>query len=422
MTSNGTAAVAGAELDRILRERQVRTMFQPIVHLESGAAVGFEALVRGPEGSLLDSADSLLEAAYAAGRVAELDWVARANACHAALAAGLDPEQLLFLNVEPLALDSECRPDLWPDIERAFGMFRIVLEITERTLDRDPGLLLDALDRVRPTVVGFALDDVGSTEATLSMLPLVTPAIIKLDRRIVQGEVDDETAQVLTTAYDEAERTGATLLNEGIETARHASLARSFGATLGQGYFFGPPSWQPEPGRGLAEPMRLQAETPALIATPFDALRGYTNGRASAELLAPIGRHLEPCVAELAAPALLICLFPDPDLFGPDDRSRLSDLARRGVLTAVLGPGLPSQIGGGIRGAGLRGEPDITNEWAVVVLSSCSAGAMLARADPQSPNEFEFGVTHDPARVVAAARCLFRRLGHPVLRMLGQLS
>ena len=158
MTSNGTAEVAGAELDRILRERLVRTMFQPVVHLESGAAVGFEALVRGPEGSSLESADSLFEAAYGAGRVAELDWVARASACHAALAAGLDPEQLLCLNVEPLALDSECRPDLWPDIERAFGMFRIVLEVTERTLDRDPGLLLDGLDRVRPRVVGFALD------------------------------------------------------------------------------------------------------------------------------------------------------------------------------------------------------------------------------------------------------------------------
>ena len=422
MMSERTATIAGSELDRILRERQLRAMFQPIVHLASGATIGYEALIRGPEGSPLASADSLLKAAYAAGRVVELDWVARASACRAALAAGLDPEQLLFLNVEPLALASECPPDLWPDIERALGMFRIVLEVTERTLGRDPGLLLDGLDRVRPTVVGFALDDVGSTATTLAMLPLVSPAVIKLDRRIVQGDIDDETVHVLMSAYEEAERTGAILLNEGIETAEQARLARSFGATLGQGYFFGQPSWQPDPARGLAEPMRLHTAAPQLISAPFDALRGLVNGRASADLLAPISRHLEPCVADLTAPALLIWLLPDPALFGPDDRRRLSDLARQGVLTAVLGPGLPAQLGDGIRGAGMRGEPDITNEWATVVLSSCSAGAMLARVVPESPTEFEFGLTHDPPRVVAAARCLFRRLGHPVAPTSGRPS
>jgi EAL domain-containing protein (putative c-di-GMP-specific phosphodiesterase class I) len=422
MTTKRTATVAGGELDRILRERRLRTLFQPIVHLESGAAVGYEALVRGPEGSPLATADSLLEAAYSAGRVVELDWVARASACRAALAARLDPEQLLFLNVEPLALDSECPPDLWPDIERAFGMFRIVLEVTERTLDRDPGKLLDGLDRVRPTVVGFALDDVGSAVATLAMLSLVGPAVIKLDRRIVQGDLDDESVQVLTMAYEEAERTGAILLNEGIETANHEALARSLGGTLGQGYFFGHPSPQPVPARGLTEPMRMHAEAPASVSTPFDALHGYVNGRAGSSLLTTISRNLLPCVADLTAPALLICLLPDPVLFGPDERRRLSDLARQGVLTAVLGPGLPAHIGDGIRGAGARGEPDITNEWATVVLSSCSAGAVLARADDKSPTEFEFGMTHNPARVLAAARCLFRRLGRPEPRAGGRPS
>src|SRR4029450_3042483 len=104
-------------------------------------------------------------------------WVARASACRAAMAAHLDPDQILFLNVEPLALDSDCPPDLWPDVERAFQTLRIVLEVTERSLDRDPGLLLDGLDRLRPTIAGFALDDVGATTATLSMLPLIAPAV-----------------------------------------------------------------------------------------------------------------------------------------------------------------------------------------------------------------------------------------------------
>ena len=49
--------------------------------------------------------------------------------------------------------------------------------------------------------------------------------------------------------------------------------------------------------------MRLHAETPPSVPAPFDALRGYVNGRASAELLASISRHLEPCVADLTVPS-----------------------------------------------------------------------------------------------------------------------
>ena len=412
MSKRRTTTLEVSEFDRILRERQLRTMFQPIVRLASGATIGYEALVRGPEGSPLASANALLEAAYTADRVVEFDWVARASACRAAMAAHLDPDQILFLNVEPLALDSDCPPDLWPDVERAFRTLRIVLEVTERSLDRDPGLLLDGLDRLRPTIAGFALDDVGATTATLSMLPLIAPAVIKLERNIVQQVQSAETTRVLSIAYEEVERTGATILTEGIETTGQAAFARSVGASLGQGYFLGRPSWKPVPARGSAEPMPLRAETPPSVLAPFDALGGIVNGRATETILGPLSRDLEPCVTNLAGPALYICLLPDPALFRPDDRRRLAGLAEQGVLTAVLGPGLPTQLGGGIRGAGLRGEPDITNEWATVVLSPCSAGAMLARADVESdPTEFEFGVTHDVQRVIAAARSLFRRLG-----------
>ena len=152
-----------------------------IVHLASGAMVGYEALVRGPEGSRFASANSLLEAAYAAHRVVEFDWVAHASACRTAMAQGLRSDQLLFMNIEPLALDSECPQDLRSDIDKAFGMFQVVLEVTERSLDRDPGSLLDGIERQRPLVAGLALDDVGADPVTVSMLPIVAPAVIKLD-------------------------------------------------------------------------------------------------------------------------------------------------------------------------------------------------------------------------------------------------
>ena len=93
--------------------------------------MAFEALARGPKGSRFASAPALLAEAYRTGRVTEFDWVARASACRAAMAAGLSVDIPLFVNIEPLALDTECPADLREDIDTAYRLLHIVLPGTE---------------------------------------------------------------------------------------------------------------------------------------------------------------------------------------------------------------------------------------------------------------------------------------------------
>ena len=57
-------------------------MFQPIVELDTGRVVAYEALARGPEGPL-ERPDLLFAAARTAGRLAELDEACRAAAFRA---------------------------------------------------------------------------------------------------------------------------------------------------------------------------------------------------------------------------------------------------------------------------------------------------------------------------------------------------
>lgn len=213
------------EFERVLHDRLLRAVFQPIVSVESGGVVGYEALIRGPAGSILESPDALIKEAYRQNRVVEFDWVARASASRAALAARLTPDDLLFLNIEPMALATSCAPDLRPDIEEAFSAFRIILEITERSLDHDPRTLFEGIDRQRPTVTGLALDDVGADVRAMSMLPVIRPDVIKLDLKVTQGTPSRAAMRVLHFVYEEVERTGATILAEGVETKRHRSRA-----------------------------------------------------------------------------------------------------------------------------------------------------------------------------------------------------
>ncbi len=248
------------------------------------ATVGYEALVRGPVGSRFASAASLVEAAYRTGHVIEFDWAARASASRTAMAKGLATDLLLFLNVEPLALDTPCPRDLWPDIERAFAMFRVVLEVTERSLDRDPRSLLNGIAQQRPEVEALALDDVGSTTKTLAMLPVLSPDVIKLDISVTQGGMRRAAMKILDIAYEESERTGATILAEGIETAAQSEQARRFGASLGQGHHLDRPGSLARDLGHCASMPSVVTETVPDVRTPFEALGGRTTGRATADM------------------------------------------------------------------------------------------------------------------------------------------
>ena len=117
--------VAG-ELDRIVGARAVRAVFQPLVDLDSGDVVAYEALARGPAGSPLEPPAALFETAYGSVRVAELDWACRAAAFAAAAGAGLDPSLRLFVNCEPVSLGVPCPDDLWPVVDAAERRLRVV--------------------------------------------------------------------------------------------------------------------------------------------------------------------------------------------------------------------------------------------------------------------------------------------------------
>ena len=411
MTGSPHAATVEREFQRVLHDRLLRTVFQPIVSVGSGEVVGYEGLVRGPVGSILESPDALIKEAYREKRVVEFDWIARACVSRAALAARFSSDDLLFLNIEPLALASDAPPDHWPVIADAFQKFQVVLEVTERSLDRDPRTLLEGIDRQRPTRNRPGPRRWGADPRTMSMLPALEPDVIKLDLKVTQGSPSRKAMKVLDYVYEEVERTGATVLAEGVETKRHEQVVRELGAPLAQGWLYGKPTDHPAPPRKhqLGKPLERYVALEE-VRTPFEVLGGHTISRASIELLHSFADQVFIGGMHLLEPALALMLVPRPELLDQRALDVLSRLARRRVVTGAIGRGVPPEPAPGVRGSWAH-DPLLDGEWASIALSPSTAVAILARQVPGTKPEFEFGVTHDRRRIISAARCLMRRLG-----------
>jgi EAL domain-containing protein (putative c-di-GMP-specific phosphodiesterase class I) len=234
------APVTDVTIDAVLAGRLVRPLFQPIVDLSTRTAVGVEALARGPAGTVLEFPDRLFAAGRAAGRLGELDMLCFEQALEGALAAPVAPP-LLFANGEPAVMDQPLSPRLL-ELFAQRPTFRTILEYTERALPSVPGSLLRLAGMIERDGNAIALDDVGVDPMSLAMLPVLEPEVIKLDMSLVRNPGAEHTRTVSAVVRAEAQRTGAVVIAEGIETEADLHAAHGLGAHWGQGWLFGRPA------------------------------------------------------------------------------------------------------------------------------------------------------------------------------------
>jgi EAL domain-containing protein (putative c-di-GMP-specific phosphodiesterase class I) len=408
----------------VLRAGGIRAVYQPIVDLDTGRPVGYEALARGPVGSPLEMPDALFEAARAEGILGAFDRACREHALAEALRQGLHGDDLLFLNAEPAGLEREGILDR--RVEDGLGQVSVVVELTERALAARPSEVLAAVRWLRERGCRIALDDVGVDPRSLGLMPFVAPDVIKLDRSLTQGSVQASLgARVINAVRAESERSGAVILAEGIETEAHLQRALAMGAKLGQGWLFGRPgpldldSDLPR-GRRL-DHVRSSAPLPRRRPdghdkrTPFeriaDAEAVLTGDK---RLLLSLSRQLEEEAFAVQGEAVVLATFQHARFFTDSTRRRYELLAHSAALVGALGIGMPPEPGAGVRGAGLAPDDRLQGEWDVVVVGPHFAGAFVARdlgddvAD--SDRRFEYFMTYDRDRVTAAAAALLRHL------------
>ncbi|MER7276060.1 EAL domain-containing protein [Dactylosporangium sp. NPDC000244] len=408
-------------VDDVIDARAVTTVFQPIVRLDSWnhrrhEVVGYEALTRGPAGTPWEEPLPLFEAAAGRGRLAELDWVCRATAYRTALDAGLPFGLTLFVNAEPAAFGVPCPPDLAPTILDAQLRLRVVVEMTERAIGHDPSALLTAAEACRGAGWGVALDDVGAQPASLSVMPFVHPDVVKLDRHLTQRPAGGDAARVVNAVVAYAERAGAALLAEGVETREHLDAALGMGATLGQGWLFDRPGPLPADVRtrpGSATVPFVVAPASPSGRTPYELVAARRpTAEATKRMLLPLSHYLEARAHDPAEPPMLLASFQEARHFTPATARRYRALARDASLVTVLGTELPSAPVDGVRGIALASDDPLRGEWNVIVVGPHFAGALVARdlADtgPEEQRRFTYALTYDRDLVLDAARALLQ--------------
>ena len=264
-TSAEVDPVNVVRLDRAQRERSeirallddaegVRTVFQPIVELQTGRVAGYEALSRFP--TLSRGPNDVFAQAHRCGLGSFLEAAAIATALRA---SGRPADTFISLNVSPTALMSRELDRLLP-----LSLDEIVIEVTEQELAPRSELVHDALALVRSRGGRVAVDDAGAGYAGLRNLTDFSPDMIKIDQHLVHGAHRDlHKGALVESLVNYARRIGASTCAEGVEEQADLDFVRASGVDFVQGFLLARPAepWN-EPDDAVIEQLIRTAADP----------------------------------------------------------------------------------------------------------------------------------------------------------------
>ncbi len=229
-----------------LRKGELEVHYQPIVSVETGLPVGFEALTRWthPTHGFVSPAE-FIPIAEEAGLIVELDrWVLR-EAC-----GQVKRWQDAFPALPPLSLSVNvsgqgfARADLVERVsdilqDTGFDPRSLKLELTESVL---MGSTNANFEKLKALGIALHIDDFGTGYSSLSYLQRFPVDMLKIDRSFVQAMAErPESAELVRTITVMAKNLNLKVTAEGIETAEQLAHLKALGCEYGQGYLFAKP-------------------------------------------------------------------------------------------------------------------------------------------------------------------------------------
>jgi len=236
----GTALRQGA------LQKEFRLHYQPIVSLNTGQIVGFEALMRWhtPDRGILGPAD-FIDMIDTAGLIYSTDhWVMK-TACRQAVEWGNK-----FPNRKPpfISVNLSARNIKYPHLveninqvlqETKLDPNRLWLEITEKVSTPDDDGAIEVLRQLRSIGVRISLDDFGTGYSALNYLARFPVDVLKIDGSFVKMiGIDANSEKIIEMIIALANHLELTVIAEGVETIEQAQFLQTIRCQYTQGFFY----------------------------------------------------------------------------------------------------------------------------------------------------------------------------------------
>ncbi len=235
------------ELHRALEQGDLQVFYQPQVSIQTGALVGFEALLRWQHQTLgWISPAEFIPVAEESGIIVKIgEWVMRTAATQAALwttqghtgfrmAVNLSVRQFAGNNLPALVQQVLADTGLAPHI--------LELEVTESLALQSVASTLGTLHECKALGIKLAMDDFGTGYSSLAYLKRYPLDALKIDQSFVRNITEDAGDAAITRAIVAmAHSFGMSVIAEGVETVAQLEFLRALGCEEFQGYLFSRP-------------------------------------------------------------------------------------------------------------------------------------------------------------------------------------
>ena len=231
---------------RAVRDSHFNLAFQPIASLDTGKLHHFEVLTRFNQE---ESPLGMIQFAEEIGIIEQLDLAVITRSVETMRNPALDRRVGFAVNVSGNSLGNgvfvNCLLELL-DENRPFAK-RIAIEVTESARLKNLQEANKVIQEIRKRGFQVGLDDFGAGSASFQYLQALSVDFVKIDGAYVHrlGKSQKDEAMIRGIVRICADL-GITTIGEMIETREQADALRRIGVQLGQGWYFGRPSPEPE--------------------------------------------------------------------------------------------------------------------------------------------------------------------------------
>ncbi len=223
--------------------------YQPIVALDTGYLVGFEALIRWQHPNYgLRYPSEFITIAEELGVITSISYWALRTACQQLVTWQTTFPDLPALKVSVnLSSQDLRRCDLVEEIDHILAQTHLqatclTLEITESMLIEDIESTIVMLTQLKEKGIQISIDDFGTGYSSLNYLHRLPMNNLKVDRSFVsQMQESKKNHRIVETIVTLSQQLELDAIAEGIETLQQLEWLQQIGYKFGQGYLFSKP-------------------------------------------------------------------------------------------------------------------------------------------------------------------------------------